>query len=90
MFCDARPLRRTWINVHLGARDAGVGRSGSAWEAFWKDGAAIERRGVKPNCAKAVGRMRRRRNVSGIVWGGCSCGDGGVVVRKVEDAEVDD
>jgi hypothetical protein len=64
--------------VHLCAREAGVGRRGSAGVAFWKDGAVIEgcvaRRGVKPRFAKAVGRIRRRKSVSGIVWGGCGAG----------------
>jgi hypothetical protein len=52
--------------------------------AFWKDGAAIEgcaaRRGVKPMFAKAVGRIRRRRSVSGMVWG--DCGAGGVAAEE--------
>jgi hypothetical protein len=74
--CDILPWRRTCINVHLCAREAGIGRKGRLWETFWKAVAAIEgcaaRRGVNADLVKTVGRIRRRRNVSGIV---------GVVVR---------
>ena len=68
--CDIRPWRRTWINVHLGARDAGSGRRAR----FWKVVAAIEgcagRRGANGNFARADGRKRRRRNVTGMVAAG--------------------
>jgi hypothetical protein len=67
--CDIRPWRRTCINVHLGARDAGSWRRDC--KAFWKAVAVIEgcvgRSDVKGEWVRAVGLSRRRRNVTGIV-----------------------
>jgi hypothetical protein len=66
--CDILPCRRTCINVHLCACDAGAGRSASA---FWKTEAAIGicagRRDGRGDGAKTEGRIRRRRSVTGIV-----------------------
>lgn len=64
--CDILPCRRTCINVHLCAREAGIGRVG-------RDGAALRRaqgcdiRGaVVENWRKTEGLTRRRRNVRGM------------------------
>jgi hypothetical protein len=75
--CDL-PLRSTWINVHLCARDAGAGRTGSMDVAFWRAVAPIagraERDGMVAARKTIEGRTRRRRNCTGIVarcwrWG---------------------
>lgn len=70
----ARPPRRTCINVHLCARDAGVHCAGRADVTFGKavvmmDG-RIDRAAVQGDVAKREGRMRRRRNVIGMAGGG--------------------
>lgn len=80
-FRCARPPRRTWISVHLCARDAGAGRRGRAKDALGKTAAAIDGRGRRVDgrteAEKSDGRTRRRSNVIGMVgrrvkcW--CSC-----------------
>lgn len=64
---EARPDRRTWIRVHLCAREAGAGRMQRVWEALRKVGVCEVRRGVNGDLVSVEGRMRRRRNVRGIV-----------------------
>jgi len=59
--------------VHFWARDDGVGRIAKVGEAVWKAVAAIEgcidRTGVNETKETADGRIRRRRNVRGILGG---------------------
>jgi hypothetical protein len=68
-----RPWRRTWINVHFGAREAGSARRARVCETFWKAVAAIEgcaaRTDGSSECVSAEGRRRRRKSVTGIVAG---------------------
>lgn len=75
-FCAILPFRNTWINVHLCARDAGIGCFTKAEEAFWKIAVAIDGRndcfGAANGVASTEGRTSRRRNVRGIVvWRCC-------------------
>jgi hypothetical protein len=67
-FCDILPCRSTWINVHLCARDAGMGRMLKGVMAFWR--AVEERAGrerVWGRLAKMDGRTRHRRNWTGML-----------------------
>lgn len=70
IFCAILPCRKTWINVHLCARDAGVGRRSGIIEEFGRAVAAIEgrtgRRADNGDCTRSDGRTRRRRNVRGM------------------------
>lgn len=72
-FC-ARPWRRTWINVHLCARDEGAGPRGCAKAVVGKVAMASDGRGSRDVKTVGVettdGRMARRRNVRDMV-GGC-------------------
>jgi hypothetical protein len=81
------PCRRTWISVHLFARDAGVGRKGSAARAFWTGVAPMagrkDRAVARGVCAKREGRTRRRRNWTGMAAVVSSSGHGH---PKVQDA----
>lgn len=69
------PCRRTCINVHLCARDDGVGRAAKAGVLFWKAEAAIDgridRAGAKGTAERIEGRARRRKSVRGIMGGRC-------------------
>lgn len=61
--CCILPCRRTWINVHLLARGAGVGPRERPAKALCSGVAAIgERAAVSGDCTKIEGRTRRRRN----------------------------
>lgn len=79
-FCAILPCRKTWINVHLWARDAGAGRKANAGAADSKTVAAIEGRIDRAGSSLAVaentdGLMRRRRNVTGMVGCGVALGN---------------
>lgn len=71
--CADLPWRRTCINVHLLARDAGVEPCVKVGAAFRSAVATIDgcaaRRGANDDCVNAVGLRRRRRNASGMVVG---------------------
>lgn len=78
--CWPRPPRRTWINVHLCAIEEGCGRAATNCEACWKAGdVSAVRRGANGDWVRTEGRMRRRRNVTGMVmvgaevWAGKVC-----------------
>lgn len=61
--CADLPCRSTWINVHLLARDAGVGLRERPAKALWSGVAAIDGRAAsRGDCAKIEGLTRRRRN----------------------------
>lgn len=65
--CAILPCRSTWINVHLLAREAGVGPRERPAKALWSgvamaDGCAA----FRGDCAKMEGRMTRRRNWTGM------------------------
>lgn len=65
--CCILPWRRTWINVHLLARGAGVGPKESPAKALCSGVAASgDRAAVRGDCAKTEGRTRRRRNWTGM------------------------
>jgi hypothetical protein len=70
-FCAIRPCRRTCINVHLFARDAGVRPTDKAGVLFWKAVAAMEgridRAGANEAAERTEGRARRRKNVRDMV-----------------------
>tara|TARA_R110002003_G_scaffold96_20_gene7594 strand:- start:11573 stop:12004 length:432 start_codon:yes stop_codon:yes gene_type:complete len=69
--CDILPCRSTCINVHLCARDAGVGLHGRNGAALRRAEAAIEgcavREAARGDWKSTDGRTRRRRNVSGMI-----------------------
>ena len=75
-FCAIRPCRRTCINVHLFARDAGAGLIAKAGVLCWNAVAAIEgrvdRTGANGAAERTEGRARRRKNVrdmvGAVVW----------------------
>src|SRR5690242_3126500 len=65
--CCILPCRRTWINVHLLARDAGVGARERPAKALWSGVAVMDdRAAARGNFAKTEGRTSRRRNWTGM------------------------
>ena len=65
--CCILPWRKTWINVHLLARDAGVGPRERPAKALWRGVAVIDgRAAIRGDCAKMECRTRRPRNWTGM------------------------